>query len=612
MIPWLRRAGLLAALAVAGCEGGDPADDDSAVPSDDDDVSDDDACTLGSLEPGPAPPELPQIELLVEEPSQATPGVLVTSLLSGQHRPVLIDTAGEYLWWGDAEEPGITVSRAALSRDRCAVLHLAETDGFVVEEDYVSRLHRTYLDGSGTETLEIDDVHHDFVELPDGTLAALARDYRLRDEVWVAGDKIVEIDPDGTTRDIWSVFDDADLVPRGSAGDEAVDWSHANAMDYDEAARAEIRFPESVDRWIGANQEYEEQAARAVWRAYREAPIHDETRADFDARRVRAGGKESPYTLKQVGEQPAGGWPLFIAMHGGGGVPKHVNDGQWEHMQIYYKDHPEVGGYLYLALRAPTDEWNGFYTGYMYPVIDALIRQQLLFSEVDPDKVFLMGYSHGGYGAFAIGQVMPDRFAAVHASAAAPTPGQGSPRNLRNTVFTHMVGEKDTAYGRAERNQEFAAEIEALKQAHPGAYPVSFEWQPGYGHGGLPDRDKIPSMYPAVRNPAPRQLDWVVTVPEIRDHFWLHLEDPAPGMELTASLEDNVLRIAGVGVDEVELRLSSRLVNVGRPLKVLVGGSEEATEHRLQPRAATLCRTLLARGNPAGASPVTVRLELSD
>ncbi len=236
MIPWLRRAGLLAALAVAGCEGGDPADDDSAVPSDDDDVSDDDACTLGSLEPGPAPPELPQIELLVEEPSQATPGVLVTSLLSGQHRPVLIDTAGEYLWWGDAEEPGITVSRAALSRDRCAVLHLAETDGFVVEEDYVSRLHRTYLDGSGTETLEIDDVHHDFVELPDGTLAALARDYRLRDEVWVAGDKIVEIDPDGTTRDIWSVFDDADLVPRGSAGDEAVDWSHANAMDYDEAA----------------------------------------------------------------------------------------------------------------------------------------------------------------------------------------------------------------------------------------------------------------------------------------------------------------------------------------------------------------------------------------
>jgi hypothetical protein len=237
LIPWLRRVGLLAALVVVGCEGDDPVDDDSAVPTDDDDDdSVDDACSLGSLEPGPVPPELPRIELLVDDPSQATPGVLVTSLLSGQHRPILIDTAGEYLWWGDAEDHGITVSRAALSRDRCAVLYLAETDGLVVEEDYVSRLHRTYLDGSGTETIEIDDAHHDFAELPDGTIAALARDYRLRGEVWVAGDKIVEIDPDGTTRDIWSVFDDADLVPQGPAGNEAIDWSHANAMDYDEAA----------------------------------------------------------------------------------------------------------------------------------------------------------------------------------------------------------------------------------------------------------------------------------------------------------------------------------------------------------------------------------------
>ena len=34
----------------------------------------------------------------------------------------------------------------------------------------------------------------------------------------------------------------------------------------------------------------------------------------------------SPYTVKEVGERPEGGWPLFIAMHGGGGVPKEVND----------------------------------------------------------------------------------------------------------------------------------------------------------------------------------------------------------------------------------------------------------------------------------------------
>ena len=36
-------------------------------------------------------------------------------------------------------------------------------------------------------------------------------------------------------------------------------------------------------------------------------------------------------------------------------------------MQIYYRDHPEAGGYLYVALRAPNDAWNGFYDVYVYP-----------------------------------------------------------------------------------------------------------------------------------------------------------------------------------------------------------------------------------------------------
>src|SRR5262249_50689164 len=148
----------------------------------------------------------------------------------------------------------------------------------------------------------------------------------------------------------------------------------------------------------------------------------------------------SPYTVKQVGKRPKQGWPLFIAMHGGGGVAKPVNDSQWKVMQKYYKDQDSVEGYQYLALRAPNDVWNGFYDNYVPPLIINLIRQFLLFGDVDADKVFLMGYSHGGYGAFFIGPKIPDRFAAVHCSAAAPTDGTISARNLRNTRFTFMIG----------------------------------------------------------------------------------------------------------------------------------------------------------------------------
>ena len=80
----------------------------------------------------------------------------------------------------------------------------------------------------------------------------------------------------------------------------------------------------------------------------------------------------------KVGKMPESGWPLVIAMHGGGKAPKALNDSQWRVMQSYYRDHPGDGGYLYLALRAPTDAWNGFYTGYVYPLVARLIRQMLV------------------------------------------------------------------------------------------------------------------------------------------------------------------------------------------------------------------------------------------
>src|SRR6185295_8248706 len=240
----------------------------------------------------------------------------------------------------------------------------------------------------------------------------------------------------------------------------------------------------------------------------------------FESSLVRCGGYSSAYAVKTVGARPTNGWALFIAMHGGGGVPKEVNDSQWKHMQIYYRDHPEAGGYLYVALRAPNDTWNGFYDVYVYPLVANLTRQFRIFGDVDPNKIFIMGYSHGGYGAYAIGPKMPDHFAAIHASAAAATDGETTAKNLRNTIFTVMVGEKDTMYGRYKRNLKFRAALEELRGQRTDIYPAAVQIIEGNGHTGLPDRDKIVDMYPAVRNPVPAELSWLMTDRVIRDFFW--------------------------------------------------------------------------------------------
>ena len=374
-----------------------------------------------------------------------------------------------------------------------------------------------------------------------------------------------------------------------------------NAVPYQQA---EWEFSASLDRWLARD----DAAVRSVvWDVFKNAPTHYGLRADFEAHEVRFEKHLSPYTVKTVGTRPARGWALFIAMHGGGGAPKRVNDSQWAIMQRYYRDHPEAGGYRYVALRAPNDTWNGFYDTYVYPLVANLIRQFLLFGDADPNKVFIMGYSHGGYGAYAIGPKMPDRFAAIHASAAAATDGETTARTLRNTVFTAMVGEKDTAYGRYDRNRKFQEAVEQLRAGRPDTYPVKVEIIAGNGHTGLPDRDKIAAMYSATRNPVPKELTWLQTDKVIQDFFWLHVPAPGKKQELNAACQENRVTIStSTNVTAVAVLLDGRLVNFARPVEFELNG--KTVRRRLEPDLKTLCASLLQRGDPELAFSARVDL----
>ncbi len=202
----------------------------------------------------------------------------------------------------------------------------------------------------------------------------------------------------GSTWTIHATFDGRSITARHTCGDGAQEFVTLTLSGPDDDAlraaaaayfaaspeeRPKVAFEADVDALVGAD---EAAARQVVWSAYRDAPIHADERAQFDAHVVRTADRESPYTVKQIGERPAHGFPLFIAMHGGGGVAKAVNDQQWSVMQVYYKDHPELGGYRYVALRAPNDAWNGFYDDAICPLVTELIRQFLLFGDVDPTR----------------------------------------------------------------------------------------------------------------------------------------------------------------------------------------------------------------------------------
>jgi hypothetical protein len=109
----------------------------------------------------------------------------------------------------------------------------------------IGEVHARPLLGDLDEVTDIrtQGAHHTFTRLPDGTIAFPSLDIRPwydkeeGEEVDVVGDRILEVAPDGTVREVWSLWDHAeptkhDAWDSGFYGDVGKDWSHANAVNY--------------------------------------------------------------------------------------------------------------------------------------------------------------------------------------------------------------------------------------------------------------------------------------------------------------------------------------------------------------------------------------------
>ena len=405
-------------------------------------------------------------------------------------------------------------------------------------------------------------------------------------------------------------FQEAASIPPPAPG--GPDAAHQEAL-ADALTQFYAASPEQQADWHfdpGLDQRLRQAPAtvrRLAWAAFRASPAHASLRADHAARQVRFQEYVSPYTVREVGTKPPGGWGMVIALHGGGGAPKEVNDSQWRIMGRYYRDQPQLGGYLYVALRAPNDTWNGFYDDYVYPLVADLLRQFAVCEDVDLNKVDLIGYSHGGYGAFAIGPKMPDRFAAIHSSAAAPTDGETSARTLRNTPFSFWVGEFDAAYDRRQRCEAFARTLQALRGPRPDIFPYTFEVKTGCHHSDLPDHDELREMLPLARDPVPRELTWEQTDGVVRDFYWLRDEHPAKQRDLDARCRDNVVTLHVTKHPEpFTVLLDERLVDWERPVRVDL--HDDVKTYPVQPELRVLCQEIVRRGDPDLAA--SARLEI--
>jgi hypothetical protein len=351
------------------------------------------------------------------------------------------------------------------------------------------------------------------------------------------------------------------------------------------------------------NRANAETALRTEWN-HRLAELKTERAAEMTNRVIEHKGKLMRWEERVFGEAPTNGRSLWISMHGGGGAPKQVNDSQWRNQITLYK--PDEG--IYVAPRAPTDNWNLWHEAHIDPMFDRLVEDYVVLRGVDPNRVYILGYSAGGDGVWQLAPRMADRWAA--AAMMAGHPNEASLLPLRNLPFALFVGGNDSAYGRNKIVAERAAKLDELQKDDPDGYEHLARVYPGLPHWmNRKDAEALPWMAKHTRNPWPKKIVWLQDDVTHTRFYWLAVPatEAKRKRQIMAEADGQTIRLTGDVPQGMTLRLSDALLNLDKPIRVFVTNRE--VFHAKSPRRLEVIRaSLQERADPRSAATAEVKL----
>ena len=310
--------------------------------------------------------------------------------------------------------------------------------------------------------------------------------------------------------------------------------------------------------------------------------------------------------VRNFGPAPADGRCLFISMHGGGKAPEEINNQQWMN-QIYLYE-PLEG--VYVAPRAPWNDSDMWHKQGLDELFEDLIRACVVFEGVNPDKVYLLGYSAGGDGVWRMAPRMADRWAA--ASMMAGHPGNASQVNLRNLPYMIWMGEHDSAYNRNSLAVEKGAVLDSLQKQDPDGYIHETHIMKGMGHWmEQADTAAISWMAKYRRNPYPERIVWRQEE-VIRPYFyWLSApkEELAHGKTLIVERKNNDIYIETCDYSGCTLYLNDEMVDLDRPVTVYYKG-KKIFRKKLKRSLAMLQSSVYERGDYRYMFPAEIKIVL--
>jgi len=314
-----------------------------------------------------------------------------------------------------------------------------------------------------------------------------------------------------------------------------------------------------------------------VWAAIKQQKQPEALKV-LQAKQVTVDSATMPWLEKRFGDKPKAGHALFISLHGGGGAPKDVNDQQWENQIRLYE--PKEG--IVVAPRAPGNTWDLWHKAHVDPCFEALIEAFVVAGEVDPNRVYLLGYSAGGDGVYQVAPRLAHRFAA--AAMMAGHPNESKPLGLYNLPFAIYCGGKDSAYKRNEVAAAWGKQLDELQaKAGKGAYIHKTTIYPEAGHWmNGEDREAIPWMTKFERNPWPKRIVWHQDNVTHDRFYWLQLPKGSAqkGQTIWAEVQGQEIRIRSEApaedkakkITELQLYLHPKLIDLTQEITVIMDG----------------------------------------
>ena len=190
-------------------------------------------------------------------------------------------------------------------------------------------------------------------------------------------------------------------------------------------------------------------------------------------------------------------------------------------------------------------------------------------------------------------------------------PNEAQLFGLRNLPFAIFMGGDDKAYDRNKVAQERAAQLDALRAADPGGYEHFVRIYAGLGHWmQKKDAEALPCMAEHTRFAWPKKVVWFQD-DVVHDRFyWLGRAPDAAkaGEKIEAEVSGQTIRISAGGAKGLELWLSDELVDLDKPLSVVVD-SKTVFEGHVSRSAKVLRDSLVARFDVRLAASAKLALE---